>query len=142
MPRPLTSPPRPARPSMPPRKRASPAPRGMTMIELMIAVTILALGTLALLRVVDATQRTIAGQEARILAHHAALNRAAELRLAETAQSRAALPGTVANGRHEWRVSRSERATRAGLVEVELQLSAPGLPGAHLVIFLHGEAAP
>ncbi|MCC5986832.1 MAG: prepilin-type N-terminal cleavage/methylation domain-containing protein [Pararhodobacter sp.] len=135
MPPPLTSPPA-------PRKRASRPPRGFTLLELMIAVTILALGTLALLRVVDATQRIIAGQEARILAHHAALNRAAELRLAETAQARAALPETVVNGRHEWRVSRSERATRAGLVEVTLRLSAPGRPGANLVIFLSGQAEP
>lgn len=118
------------------------SPRGFTLIELMVAVAILALGTLALLRVVDSTQRAIGGQEARILAHHAALNRAAELRLAESAQARAALPQAITNGPHEWRVSREERDTRAGLVEVSLRLSAPGLPGAHLVLFLPGEAAP
>lgn len=116
--------------------------RGFTLLELMVAVTILALATMALMRVLDSTQRAIAGQEARILAHHAALNRAAELRLAGNAQARASLPQSVANGRHEWRVTRIERQTRAGLVEVTLQLSARGRPGASLVLFLQGEAAP
>ena len=116
--------------------------RGFTLLELMVAVTILALATMALMRVLDSTQRAIAGQEARILAHHAALNRAAELRLAESAQARAALPRNVANGPHEWRVQRDERETRGGLAEVELQLSAPGLPGARLVLFLPVGAQP
>lgn len=119
-----------------------PASRGFTLVELMVAVTILALATVALMRVVDSTQRVIAGQEARILAHHAALNRAAELRLADGRQARAALPESVANGRHQWRVNRTERVTRAGLAEVTLVLSAPGLPGARLVLFLPGDAAP
>ena len=124
-----------------PRRLKSP-PRGLTLIELMVAVTILSLGILALLRVIDGSQRAIAGQEARILAHNAALNRAAELRLAPDAQARGALPGEVANGRHQWRVAREERETRAGLIEVTLRLSAPGLPGARLVLFLPTETAP
>ena len=119
-----------------------PPPRGLTLIELMVAVTILSLGILALIRVIDGTQRAIAGQEARILAHHAALNRAAELRLAADAQARSALPGAVANGRHEWRVTREERETRAGLIEVTLQLSATGQPGARLVLFLPAGTTP
>ena len=119
-----------------------PPPRGLTLIELMVAVTILSLGIMALLRVTDGSQRAIAGQEARILAHHAALNRAAELRLAPDSQARAALPGEVANGRHQWRVAREERETRAGLIEITLRLSAPDLTGARLVLFLPAETTP
>ena len=115
------------------------SPRGFTLIELAIAVAILAIGTMAAFRTFDAAQRGIGGQVARALAHEVALNRAAELRMIGMVAGRA-LPSTVTQGHTDWRVDVAEAVTDGGLVAVNIVVSAPGQPGARIVAFVTGAA--
>lgn len=113
-------------------RRALKAPRGVTLIELLIAVAILAMGTLAAWRSFDAVRRGVGGQAARALAQEVALNRAAELWLAPGAD----LPGVERMGGVDWTVTLSAQATEGGLAETEILVAAPGQPGARLMVWL------
>lgn len=119
------------------RLRAS---RGFTLIELVIAVAILAIGTMAAYRSFDQAQRGVGGQVARTLAHEVAMNRAAELRLRGMAAGRG-LPDRERMGRLAWRIAVEERATAGGLIEARIAVTAPGQPGAQVVVHAP-EAAP
>ena len=111
------------------------APRGVTLVELVIAVTVLSIGTLAGFRAFDQAQRGIGGQEARIFAHQVAMNRAAELRLTGMVAGRA-LPGQVRMGPFDWTVTIVEDQTRVGLIAAEIRVTAPDQPGARLAVFV------
>jgi len=113
--------------------------RGFTLIELVIAVAILAIGSVAAYRSFDAAQRGIGGQMPRLLATEVALNRAARLRLSGMAAGRG-LPGRVRQGRVEWRVEVQEAATSGGLIEAAILVSAPDQPGARMVVYVPAEA--
>lgn len=107
--------------------------RGFTLIELAVAVAILALGSMAAWRSFDVAQRGIGGQVPRLLAAEVAMTRAAELRLLGLAEGRA-LPTIVRLGGTDWQIARSEAETAGGLVEVTLTISAPGQPGARRIV--------
>lgn len=109
--------------------------RGFTLIELAIAVAILAIGAMAAFRTFDAAQRGVGGQLGRALAQEVALNRAAELRVMGMAAGRA-LPATVRQGRSDWHVEVREALTDGGLVEVEIVVGAPDQPGARVAAFV------
>ena len=115
--------------------------RGITLIELVLAVLILSIGALAAFRVSDTAQRGIGQQEARLLAQQVALNRAAELRLVGMAEGRS-LPAVVEMGRFQWRVAVSETTTEIGLVEATIAVTGQNLPGARLVAFVPVDQAP
>lgn len=114
------------------------AARGVTLIELVVAITILSIGALAAFRAFDQAMRGLGGQEARLIAHQVALNRAAELQLLGVSVGRN-LPLTVPMGRVDWQVEIHEAATRIGLVEVEIRVSTPMQPGARLVVHAPGD---
>ena len=124
---------------MPRRMRR--APRGVTLIELVIAITVLSIGTLAAMRALDATQRDIGDQTARALAHQVALNRAAELRALGIAAQRD-LPDSVEMGPFTWRVAVTESEAAGGLVEADIRVTSPDRPGARLVAPLAAEPGP
>lgn len=113
--------------------------RGFTLIELVIAVAILSIGTIAAYRSFDAAQRGIGGQIPRLLASEVALNRAAELNLAGMAAGRG-LASQVDMGRTRWSVSVIETATAGGLIEAEILVSAADSPGARLVVYVPVDA--
>jgi len=117
------------------RRRAA---RGVTLIELVIAVAVLALGTAAAWRSLDAARRGIGGQAGRVLAQEVALNRAAELRLARPG---AWQPGPVAMGGIDWSVGATVLAVADGLAETEIVVTAPGQPSARLRVWLPAGAA-
>ncbi len=125
----------------PPLTPASGRERGMTLVELIIAITILSIGMIAAWRGYEQAQRGIGGQVGRILAQQVALNRAAELRLSGLPEGRS-LPADVTMGETRWRVSLTEAETRAGMVATTITVSAQGQPGARLVTHLPPNPAP
>ncbi|WP_370205445.1 prepilin-type N-terminal cleavage/methylation domain-containing protein [Pararhodobacter marinus] len=125
------------RPAMTTRRRPA---RGFTLIELAVAVAILAIGTVAAYRVFDQAQRGIGGQLDRTLATEVALNRAAELRLQGMRAGRS-LPGTEPMGGIGWAVNVTEAATVGGLIEATILVTADERPGARYVVVVP-EARP
>ena len=115
--------------------------KGMTLVELVIAVAILSIGMIAAWRGYEQAQRGIGGQVGRVLAQQVALNRAAELRLSGLPEGRG-LPAEVTMGRTQWRVSVTEAETRAGLVATTITVSAAGQPGARLTAHIPTGPAP
>lgn len=107
--------------------------RGLTLLELVVAIAVLSIGTLAALRATDQSRRALAGSEARLLAELAAQNRAEELRLLGAG---AALPGAVTLGRHRFALTTRRRSTEAGLVEARITARAETGEGAVLVAIL------
>lgn len=109
--------------------------RGFTLIELVIAVAILSIGSIAAYRSFDAAQRGIGGQIPRLLAAEVALNRAAELRLGGMSAGRG-LAAQVVQGHTTWMVAVSEAPTSSGFVEAAITVSAEGSPGARVVVYV------
>lgn len=107
------------------------APRGVTLLELVIAVAVLALGTAAAWQAIGAARRGIGTQAERVIALEVALNRAAELRLATPGLTPSERMGGI-----DWTVTATPRATEGGLVETELLVAAPGRAGARLTVWL------
>ncbi len=112
------------------------AESGITLLELVIAVFVLAVGTIAALRAVDHAQRNIGGEAARLFAAQVALNRAEELRLMGALDGRA-LPQSVEYGPYNWRIQVEEKETRAGFVEATVTARAEGQPGARYVVIVN-----
>lgn len=113
------------------RRRVTRGPRGLTLLELVIAIAILALGTLATLKATGQARLTLGGATPRLLAQLAAENRAEELRLPD-----AALPATVKMGPYSFRVETRRRTTAAGLTRADITVTSSDGPGARLVTVL------
>lgn len=124
-----------------PLSTSRPAPRGMTLVELVLAIAILSIALIAASRSYEQAQRGIGGQVGRVLAQQVALNRAAELQLSGLAAGRA-LPATNRMGPFTWQIALAEAETRAGLVEVTITVTASGQPGARLLTYLSTGAGP
>lgn len=107
-------------------------PRGLTLLELVIAIAILSLGTLATLNAIGQAQTTLGGATPRLLAQLAAENRAEELRLPESGP----LPSTVTLGPYSFDIDTRLRTTAAGLTRADVTVTSHGGPGATLVTVL------
>ncbi len=114
-------------------RRRIKAPRGLTLLELVVAVAVLAIGTLAALRATDQSGRALGGAEARLLAQLVAENRAEELRLYG---SGGGLPARVAMGGRDFTVSVKFAQTAANLTEARITARAETGEGAVLVAIL------
>ncbi|WP_297774248.1 type II secretion system protein [uncultured Roseovarius sp.] len=112
--------------------------RGITLLELVIAVFVLSIGTIAALRSADHAGRALGGEAARVMALQVALNRAEEYRLLG-ARAATTLPRSVAFGPYQWQLDISEEITRAGLTEASITTRAPDQPGARLVVIARTE---
>lgn len=115
------------------------AVKGFTLIELAVAVAILAIGAVAAYRSFDSAQRGIGGQLDRAFATEVALNRAAMVRLlgGTAAQD---LPPRETMGSIVWDVDQQVANTSAGLMEVTIVVSADGRPGARYVVAVPRQA--
>ena len=111
---------------------------GLGLLELVIAILVLSLGTMAALTAFGEARRGVGGEAARLLAMTVAHNRAEELALVGAAAGRT-LPRQVTMGPHVWQVDVEEDVTQGGLVEATIRVSAPNQPGAVLVAYVRDE---
>ena len=107
--------------------------RGVTLLELVIAVFVLSIGTIAALRSADQAGRVLGGEAARVMAMQVALNRAEELRLLGAVGARS-LNNRVPYGPYTWQVAVSEKTTRAGFTEATITSRSPDQPGGRVVV--------
>ncbi|SLN47002.1 hypothetical protein ROG8370_02039 [Roseovarius gaetbuli] len=117
----------------PPEIKAPDGTRGVTLLELVVAVFVLSIGTIAALRSADQAGRVLGGEAARVMAMQVALNRAEELRLLGAIGARS-LSNRVVYGPYTWQVAVSEKATRAGFTEATITARSPDQPGGRVVV--------
>lgn len=96
---------------------------GLSLLELVVAIAVLAIGTMAALRASDQARLELGGAEPRLLAQLVAQNRAEELRLLGAAAGRG-LSQVVAMGTHSFVVTTGFETTAAGLVRAEITARA------------------
>ena len=96
--------------------------RGLTLLELVVAIAVLAMGTLTVLRAVDQSRVGIGGERARLLAGLVADNRAEELRL----PGAGTLPDRVDMGGLQFLVQQDLRATAGGLRQAVITVRLTG----------------
>jgi len=109
-------------------------PRGLTLLELVIAIFVLALGSVAALKAIDQSRIGIGEDAARLLAHQAVHNRVQELRLVGAAGD--GLSDTVTLGGQAFRLSVAQSSTAGGLIRVQVSAQSELGPGAVMVAFL------
>ena len=95
-------------------RRVTRPDRGITLVELAIAILVLAIGTVAALRGLDHATRTTMSLDDRTLAQVVVRNRAEELRLYGPS---AALPDSVTMANRVFDIETARTATAAGLVQ-------------------------
>ena len=106
---------------------------GITLLELVIAVFVLALGSMAALRATDQSRLAIGGARDRMLAQLAAQNRAEELRLMGRG---AILPDAVNLGGQSFALATEFEATTGGLLRAEVTALSQRGPGGRVVVYL------
>jgi len=107
--------------------------RGLTLLELVVAVLILALASVVVLRTTDQSRLAIGGTQDRILASLIAANRAEELRVLG---AQAVLPDRVEMGGMGFSVTRELETTQGGLFQVTIVARSPRGNGARRVVYL------
>ena len=107
---------------------------GFSLLELMVAVLVLSLGTLAATRATDQSRLAIGGADTRILAEIVAANRAEELRIFGSKQ--VSLPRNVTMGNQSFFVDTVQESTAGGMLRVQITARAQSGPGAVFVTYL------
>lgn len=111
--------------------------KGLTLLELVIAIAVLSLGTLATLNASGQARVVLGGAAPRFLAQLAAENRAEELRLPGVA-----LPAQVTQGPYDFQIDTRRRTTSAGLTRADITVTSSEGPGAFLVTVLPPVVGP
>lgn len=137
MPRKLT-PPQHSAPAPSRTRRFAPA-AGLTLIELAIAIFVLAAASIALLRSADQSRLVIGGEAPRLLARVAARNRAEELQLPGAA---ARLPQQTRLGGMVFTLQTRSKTTAAGLIKTEITARAATGEAAGLTLYLPAAGLP
>jgi len=112
---------------------------GMTLLELVIAIAVLAIGTIAVMRAVDQSRLGIGGDGQRLMAQIAAQNRAEELRLLGSRAS--ALPDEVEIGGQRLRLMVETEATAGGLLKATVRARSEAGPGALVITYVSAMGA-
>lgn len=115
-----------------PKDRAT---RGLTLLELVVAVFVLSLGSIAALKATGQSRVAIGGMPSRVLAQVVARNRVQELQLYGSVGA-AGLPGEVEMGGRRFQVSVATSATSGGLIKADVTVRAADGPGAYLVAYV------
>ncbi|CUH89341.1 type II secretion system protein I [Phaeobacter sp. CECT 5382] len=113
------------------------ATRGLTLLELAVAILVLALGSLAALRATDQSRRAIGGEMPRLLARIAARNRAEELQL--HGFSGPGLPREVQMGGQPIHLQVTHETTAGGLILAVVTARASSGEAAQLSLYLTAE---
>lgn len=110
---------------------------GLTLIELAVAILVLALGSLAALRATDQSRLAIGGEMPRLLTRIAARNRAEELQiLGATAPS---LSTEIRMGPHLIQLQTQREATAGGLIKTSVTARADSGEQTQLILYLSPE---
>ena len=109
--------------------------RGVTLVEVLVAITVLSIALVAIFRALDHQTRNMAALADRMFAHWAALNSMEEARLMGLPEAQGAEETTELGG-IEWTVTVRSEPASYGLTRVEVSSAAKGRPGAVLVGFL------
>lgn len=107
--------------------------RGLTLLELVVAVMVLAIGSIAALQTMNRARASIGGGAERVLATLAADNRVQELRLVGDTQT---LPATVELGARSFSIRTDLQATAGGLLRGEVRAVVPGGAGALRITYV------
>lgn len=110
--------------------------RGITLLELVIAVFVLAMGSIAALRTSDQARVAIGGAQDRMLAQLAARNRAEELRLPDGGAIE--LSDIVPLGGQDFIITTETLPTVSGVVQVAISAQSERGVGARIVVYLPG----
>lgn len=96
--------------------------RGITLIELIVAIALLALGTLTAFATLDQARLGVGGEKTRLLARLVAENRIEALTLrALGGQPPDSLPEVVTMGGQQFALEVNRQRTAGGLVELQVQ---------------------
>ena len=114
---------------------------GVTLIEVLVAVTVLAIVLIGILRALDHQSASTIALADRMFAHWAALNSMEEARLEGLAEGRETEETTKLGG-ITWTVTVRRESTPDGLTRLMVASTAEGRAGAVLIGFLPEESAP
>lgn len=109
------------------RVTGTPGDRGISLIEMVIAVLILAIGVTAGFRSLAQARVGIGGELPRLIAREVALNIAEEAQLLGAG---AGQPETITMAGRDWRVDVAQAPTQAGFVELRIRVADPDGLGA------------
>lgn len=109
--------------------------QGITLLELVIAVFVLAMGSIAALRATDQARVAIGGAKDRMLAQLVARNRAEEMRLPGRGSG---LSDTVQLSGQSFEVLTNTLPTAGGVVQVTISARSERGSGAQIVVYLPG----
>ena len=110
-----------------------PRDAGLTLVELAVAVLVLAIGSIAAIRATDQSRIGIGGAQDRALAQLVARNRAEELRIDGLG---AALPSTIDLAGQTFTLTTTTKDTAAGLRETTIIAKSQNGAGALYVVYL------
>lgn len=113
---------------------------GLTLLELALAILVLALASLAALHSSDQSRRAIGGEIPRLMARIAVQNRIEELALYGTAGD--SLPEHATVGLLQISLTSQSRATTGGLLRTQVTGRAQSGEGAVLVAYLPAGPRP
>lgn len=115
------------------RLTRKPSDLGLTLIELLVAIIVLAIGSLAAIRAADQSRYSIAGELPRLLVETALRNRAQEIQLLGPF---AGLPDTVQIAGQAIQMTQDRDTTEGGLIRITLGARASTGEAAGLVVYL------
>ena len=116
-------------------RRRGKTDQGITLIELLVAIFVLSLASVAALRSINQSTQVIGQEEARFVAHLVAVNRAEEVRFLGLDAARG-LPASVEMAQRSWDIEMREASAQVGFVELRLVVSSRDGPGAVLVTYV------